>query len=321
MDTGSHLLFGATLAGLAYIHPEVAQNQSLQQALILGTLIGSHAPDFDTVVRVKGIEAYIKYHRGITHSIPAIFIWAALISTPLAAIFGLMDNWFILFSWSFAAVLFHVFLDSLNAYGVQSLRPFSRKWIHLDILSIFEPFLFFVHALGAVLWLGFDYNPVDIFPAVYLISFLYIAIRAFQHYFLVSKVLKSLKMSGICHVFPSFHWFNWRFVVETAENFCAGTIDYNKIALVESYSKEVSDSPVVRATLQTDGVRAFLKFAQRIHVSYSSTFDGYEVRFSDVRFWYKKRLPFGVDVQLDRDLKVVKYSLGWRKKAWDPPYV
>ncbi|WP_231506424.1 hypothetical protein [Paenibacillus sp. UNC451MF] len=45
------------------------------------------------------------------------------------------------------------------------------------------------------------------------------------------------------------------------------------------------------------------------------------MKWRDVRFWYNHRLPFGVDVQLDRNLNVVDHSLGWWKKAWDPPFV
>ncbi|MFC4768272.1 metal-dependent hydrolase [Effusibacillus consociatus] len=47
MDTGSHLLLGVTLAGLAQIDPAVAQNPSLAHALMVSTVVGSHAPDFD----------------------------------------------------------------------------------------------------------------------------------------------------------------------------------------------------------------------------------------------------------------------------------
>ncbi|WP_289137969.1 hypothetical protein [uncultured Brevibacillus sp.] len=76
-----------------------------------------------------------------------------------------------------------------------------------------------------------------------------------------------------------------------------------------------------KATVGVDGVRTFLGFAQRIHVTWKESQDGYEVVWSDVRFCYNRKLPFGVDVRLDRDLNVVHHQLGWRKKAWAPPFV
>lgn len=75
MDTGSHLLLGVTLGGLAHLSPGVASDPVLAQAVMAATVIGSNAPDFDTVVRVKGQTTYIRYHRGVTHSIPALFLW------------------------------------------------------------------------------------------------------------------------------------------------------------------------------------------------------------------------------------------------------
>ncbi|GAX88875.1 metal-dependent hydrolase [Effusibacillus lacus] len=320
MDTGSHLLFGVTLAGLAHLDPSVAQNPALAQAVLAGTLIGSHAPDFDTVMRLKGYSHYIRYHRGITHSIPALFLWPALIAIPLAYGLGAEDSIATLYLWSLLAVVFHVFLDMFNSYGVQCFRPFTRKWIHLDILSIFEPFLFLLHLAGLLVWLEFDYQPGVVFTVVYAVTFGYIGLRALHHQFLVGAVKSKLKITGICHVVPSFHWFHWRFVVETDGGFHTGRIVYNRILTEERYSKE-NPNPIIEATKQTDGVRTFLAFAQRIHVTCRELQDGYEVSWSDVRFWYDSKLPFGVDVRLDRDLNVVSHSLGWRKRAWDPPFV
>jgi inner membrane protein len=73
--------------------------------------------------------------------------------------------------------------------------------------------------------------------------------------------------------------------------------------------------------MRTDGVRAFLHFAQRVHVSFTEKNDGYEVKWRDLRFCHNRKLPFGVDVQLDQNLNVIEDKIGWTKKSWDPPYV
>ncbi|MDA5110350.1 metal-dependent hydrolase [Brevibacillus thermoruber] len=320
MDTGSHLLLGVTLAGLAHVNPAVAENPALAQALMIATIVGSHAPDFDTLVRLRGITTYIRYHRGMTHSIPALFVWPAVIAVPLALAYGLTDHAGLLYVWTWMAVVFHVFLDMLNTYGVQCFRPFTRRWVHLDVLAIFEPVLFALHGAAAVWWLAFAGEPGRIFPAVYLISLLYIGLRAWQHGREVRRVRAALRQEGVCHVTPSFHPFRWRFVMETTERFYTGRIEYGTVMLEEIYPKEKSNE-IIRATMGIDGVRAFLGFAQRVHVTWKEIQDGYEVTWSDVRFWYDRKLPFGVDVRLDRNLNVVTHRLGWRKKAWDPPFV
>ncbi|MEC0228379.1 metal-dependent hydrolase [Paenibacillus alba] len=331
MDTGSHLLFGVSLAGLACLEPAVVQNPDLAHAILAGTLIGSHAPDFDTLARLKGYATYLRVHRGITHSLPALFIWPVLISVPLAAMFGVWEHLISLYLWTFAAVVFHVFLDLFNVYGVQCFRPLSAKWFHLDTLCLYEPFLFALHTLGILVWLfvwgGSGGSHIgEMFGLIYGASFFYIAIRASQRKRLIESVKNELKLSdAICHLIPSLSWFHWQFVVEGDMRFYLGEIREGRIQVQEEYSKaeytNADTHPIVQATMGTDGVRAFLHFAQRIHVSWSEKSDGYEVQWRDVRFWYKRKLSFGVNVHLDRDMNVVSDTLGWDKKAWDPPYV
>ncbi|MEW9698832.1 metal-dependent hydrolase [Paenibacillus sp. SI8] len=330
MDTGSHLLFGVTLAGLACLEPAVAQEPALAHAIFAGTVIGSHAPDFDTVARLRGYASYVRIHRGITHSLPALFIWPIVLCLPLAAMFGVWDHLLSLYLWTFAAVVFHVFLDLFNVYGVQCFRPFTSKWFHLDTLCLYEPFLFAIHTVGVLLWLlgwsgGEASQTGSMFAWIYGVSFLYIAIRYGHRTYLVKRVLSELNQDGICHLIPGLSWFHWQFVMEGETNFYLGTIRFGMIQIQEEFSRTDyagGDShPIVKATLATDGVRAFLHFAQRIHVCWREQQDGYEVQWRDVRFWHKQKLPFGVNVRLDREMNVISDTLGWDKKAWDPPYV
>ena len=330
MDTGSHLLFGVTLAGLACLEPAVAHEPALAHAILAGTLIGSHAPDFDTVARLKSYASYVRIHRGITHSLPALFLWPIVLSMPIAAIFGVWEHLFSLYLWTFGAVVFHVFLDLFNVYGVQCFRPISKKWFHLDTLCLYEPFLFGIHAISVLLWLliwrGSSESLIgEIFAWIYGITFVYIAIRSLQRYNLVNRVKSELGRDGICHLIPGLSWFHWQFVLESNDSFYLGVIRFGQVQIQEEYRRtdytESESHPIVQATLATDGVRAFLHFAQRIHVCWKEKQDGYEVQWRDVRFWHKHKLPFGVNVQLDRDMNVISDTLGWDKKAWDPPYV
>ncbi|MGG2200285.1 metal-dependent hydrolase [Paenibacillus validus] len=320
MDTGSHLLFGTTLTGLAMLHPEVSADPVLFQAMLTATMVGSQAPDLDTLARVRGYSTYIRVHRGVTHSLPALFVWPLVLALPIAWTFGVWAHVGLLLAWIFAAVGFHVLLDWFNAYGVQCFRPFTRKWQHLDVLSIFDPFLFALHAGGVLWWIASGTNPGLLFVAVYAVTAGYIAVRAAHHLRVVARVRHQLPYEGIYQVAPGFHWFRWQFVVETEDCFYTGHVRGKHVEVKDIYVKEAFDS-IVEASKSTDGVRAFLQFAQRIHVSCSAGQDGYVVKWRDVRFWYNHQLPFGVDVMLDRDMKVTGYSFGWKKKAWAPPFV
>ncbi|MFD2505844.1 metal-dependent hydrolase [Paenibacillus septentrionalis] len=53
MDSASHFVVGVGLAGLAQLDPVVHSNPALSTVVIIGTIIGSQAPDFDTITRLK----------------------------------------------------------------------------------------------------------------------------------------------------------------------------------------------------------------------------------------------------------------------------
>src|SRR5690625_476997 len=83
MDTGTHIAMGIALGGLATLDPVVSQDAALHKMVIAGTIIGSNAPDFDTVLKLRSNAVYLRHHRGITHSLPAVFFWSLLITSML----------------------------------------------------------------------------------------------------------------------------------------------------------------------------------------------------------------------------------------------
>ncbi|MBB6444106.1 metal-dependent hydrolase [Bacillus benzoevorans] len=89
--------------------------------------------------------------------------------------------------WTFLAILLHVLFDICNIYGTQALRPWNQKWIALNILPIFDPFIMSLLVLGTVLWiLGF--SPGMVFSFVYILILLYILLR----YVIQQKIKRQL---------------------------------------------------------------------------------------------------------------------------------
>src|SRR5690625_813340 len=124
MDTGTHVVMGVALGGLATIDPVVSNDPTLLNAVLVGTIVGSQAPDFDTILKLKNNAVYIRHHRGITHSIPAVIFWGILIASIIYMFVPQVD-FLHLWAWTFVAVILHVLGDVFNAYGSQVLRPFS----------------------------------------------------------------------------------------------------------------------------------------------------------------------------------------------------
>jgi len=324
MDTASHVLVGVTLAGLAAaIDPAASGTPEVATAIMAATVIGSNAPDLDVLVRIRGKAAYIRAHRGATHSLYALPLWAAAIGSTLAYAIGIPEEIWTVMLWAFVAVVFHVGLDLLNAYGVQCMRPITKKWLHLDVLCLFDPYLFGLHLFAAVGWLTGLLPPAPAFIAVYAVSFLYIGWRFAAR----RGAVRRLRDAGFARegltLLPNLNGNVWHFAAETENCYVTGKLDGGRLTLGESYPRrwDVDMHPAVKATLETDGVRAMRLFADRLHVQCKEHAEGYEVTWSDIRFWHDHRLPFRTDVLLDRDMNVIRDRLGWHKKSWEPPFV
>ncbi len=53
MDTATHITMGIALGGLATLDPTIANDPLMQTSVMFATIIGSHAPDFDTVLKLR----------------------------------------------------------------------------------------------------------------------------------------------------------------------------------------------------------------------------------------------------------------------------
>ena len=56
MDTGTHLVMGITISGLTFADPTVAASTATATAVIAGVMLGSQAPDIDTVLKLRNNE-------------------------------------------------------------------------------------------------------------------------------------------------------------------------------------------------------------------------------------------------------------------------
>lgn len=322
MDTGSHLLFGTTLAGLAFFHPDVASDPQLAAAVISVTLAGSHAPDLDSVVRFKSHDAYLKHHRGISHSLPACFLWSGAIGGLASWGWGAGEHFVLLFCFAFLAVALHVLFDYSNAYGVQCLLPFRKEWLHLDAICLTDPFLVILHAMSAI---G---SIVDLWPFpqwasafAWVITIVYVAWRAVHHELIVRRVKRRYRRWRAVHVLPGLWWFRWQYIVQTNEGYEMGNIAGRRWLPVKHLPFSVPHH-CVEATRNVSAVRTLHEFAKREYFSWTAQPDGgYLVTWTDLRFWREKDWPYRAEVRLDEHYNVLAESIGWYKKAWEAPYV
>ncbi|WP_096187914.1 metal-dependent hydrolase [Evansella halocellulosilytica] len=310
MDTGTHVVMGIAIGGLATLDPVVSNSPAMTQAVMVGAIVGSQAPDFDTILKLKNNASYIRNHRGATHSVPAWFIWPTLITLFL---YGLMPdiNLLHLWLWTFLAVFIHVFVDIFNAYGTKAFAPFNQKWTALGIINIFDPFIFITHIVAILFW-RFGTDP----GWTFLIMYGFIAMYYIWRTYVQRQVYNTLKSRhpDASHIFisPTFKWNLWHVVIRTPKKMYVAESRKQKINYFETYPFEpIPDDPIINAARKDDNLHAFLSFSPAYRWEVSKETHGYTVKFVDLRYRSKGYYPFIAIVRLDKNLNILSSYTGW----------
>jgi inner membrane protein len=312
LDTGTHLVVGLGLAGLAYIDPVIAADTNAAAAVLIGTVLGSQAPDADQLLRIKGNALYIKNHRGLSHSLPAVLIWTALITVMLSIIFTPLPL-FHVGLWVFIAVAFHVFSDLFNTYGTQAIRPFSEKWISWNIIHIFDPVIFTSHVIGILLWALGLAAPALIFSILYILIALYYIWRTVTHYILENNLYK--QDPGFAEgdqyiLIPTVNLFYWNVVKErTDQSYVLGELKFNRLKWMDGI--KCADHKAVEVSKQHSDIAAFLYFSSHPCAELRHHPWGFEVRWIDVRYRHRKQYPFVGVLIMDHDYEPLGSYVGW----------
>ncbi|SKB04196.1 metal-dependent hydrolase [Sporosarcina newyorkensis] len=310
MDTGTHIAMGVAISGLALADTAVANDPSTMGAVFAGIMVGSLIPDIDTVLKLRNNAVYLRNHRGITHSVPAVMLWPLLISILLTLIVPgaeFLHVW----AWTFLAVFIHVFVDIFNSYGTQALRPFSQKWVAIGVINTFDPIFFGLHVIAILAWfLGTD--PLATMSTLYIVIFFYYLLR----FAVKSAVKRSVKKTvpGATEIFiaPTMKFFQWRVAATTEVDHYVGRAYGRSITLYDRFKREpMPASPQVSAALEDPNLKAFVSFSPLYRWSVSHVGDLYEVRLIDLRYRSKGYYPFVAVAHVNQDLEVVNSYTGW----------
>ncbi|HEY4601743.1 MAG TPA: metal-dependent hydrolase [Cerasibacillus sp.] len=310
MDTGTHIVMGVALAGLSTFDPAVQNDPALFHAVFAGTVIGSHAPDFDTVLKLRNNATYIRHHRGVSHSLPAILLWGVLVSSAIYAFVpevSFLHLWF----WTFLAVCIHVFVDLFNAYGTQALRPISKKWIAFGFINTFDPYIFGLHIVGIIAWI-LGANPSYTWLIIYTILFLYYIKRYMDKREIVNIIKEHLPDTIDVVTSPTIKHNEWRVAVTTTDRFYVGSVIDGHIEIVDEFAKiPLPDSTLMDIARKDKNISAFLSFSPVYRWEINEVEDYTEVRFIDLRYRSKSYYPFVAVVQINEGMEIISSYTGW----------
>jgi inner membrane protein len=101
-------------------------------------LVAANLPDADVACAAGGSIGYLNFHRHLTHSLIAAPVIAILSALAVRAIARKPIHWAGAFAAALLGVASHLALDWTNVYGVRLLLPFSAEWLHADITSVVD---------------------------------------------------------------------------------------------------------------------------------------------------------------------------------------
>ena len=122
MDTLTHALSGALLARATARGN--APPRSLPRRVAAG-FFACAAPDLDFVVSYFGPIEYVLNHRGVTHSLVLLPLWAIVVSWLLAKILREPGGWRALYGVTALGLGTHIAGDVITTYGTMILAPLS----------------------------------------------------------------------------------------------------------------------------------------------------------------------------------------------------
>ena len=137
MDTLTHALSGALLARATAPAKQDDQTLPLGRRIFIGFL-ATAAPDLDFVFGYLGPIDYLYNHRGITHSLILLPLWAFLLA-KLAALAWRRDRpWRAYFGIIAMGIGLHIAGDWITSYGTMVFAPFSGARFGLGTTFIID---------------------------------------------------------------------------------------------------------------------------------------------------------------------------------------
>lgn len=145
MDTLTHALSGALLgraltssaAGSSTARPMLGQTVPAWHAVTLG-FVAAAFPDSDFVLRFISETAYLRGHRGITHSLLMLPLWSLLLGWLASRLFRRPDSLrrYVILAGSATAI--HIAGDWITQFGTMLLAPLSDARFGLGAIFIID---------------------------------------------------------------------------------------------------------------------------------------------------------------------------------------
>ncbi len=152
MDTLTHALSGALLARATA--PKDVPPRSIPRRVAAG-FFACAAPDLDFVLAFVSPVFYLEHHRGATHSVLLLPLWALLLSWLLAKILREPRGWKALYGVVAMSLGLHILGDLITSFGTIVFAPVSNArfaWGTTFIIDLWFTGIIAAGLLVSMLW-------------------------------------------------------------------------------------------------------------------------------------------------------------------------
>lgn len=154
MDTLTHALSGALLARAT--EPRTPNADALPQRTRMWVGFWAAAfPDSDFILRFVDPLTYLTAHRGVTHSVLLLPLWALLLALVFTALYRGRYRWRTFFGVCALSLAAHIVGDVITAFGTMIFAPMSDVRVALPFTFIIDPYfsaILIAGLIGSALW-------------------------------------------------------------------------------------------------------------------------------------------------------------------------
>ena len=323
MDTITHAIAGGVIAKAFF--PKRIKNYAVSAAVIASTF-----PDFDYVLTFISKEVYLRYHRGVTHSIFFIIPLALLLSFLFAHFRDKEFKYY--FYLSLVSISVHIFFDLITSFGTMIFAPFSDARVSFDTVFIVD--LIFSGILIASFLAGMFFKKTK--PFIYKTSLITLAIyigicSAFHNKALnLAKTFTTNETVSYSALPQPFSFARWNLLIEEKNTVKTSFVDFfkkgdksYKVGLLKSRIP-VYSSPYYlifetfdkggkyRLSLNKEKELDFFYWFARYPIAWEETYTNGEklINFFDLRFSsVRGRYPFLLTYKLDANGRILSKKL------------
>ncbi len=179
MDTLTHALSGALLARATASKQGDDRTLPLRRRLLVGFLAAA-APDLDFVIGFFGPIEFLYHHRGVTHSLIVLPLWAFLLAQLCAVTWRRDQSWRAYFGIIAMGLGIHIAGDWITSYGTMVFAPLSDMRLGIGTTFIID--LWFTGIILAGLIASWVWRATPV-PAIAGLAALcgYVAFQGVQH--------------------------------------------------------------------------------------------------------------------------------------------